>query len=223
MMPPPFPPLRLVFLLLVISLLVAVIQYGAITVAFDRLGLSPGSALGLLLVSLIGSGINLPLFSLSADVPPAAIPPRDVPRVFGFRPPPFTGKTLIAVNVGGGVIPSAFSLYLFAHTPISFDTTLMATALMSALSYLSSRPIAGIGIGMPPLLAPVFAALLGLLLDPQHSAPLAYVCGTLGVLIGADILRLKNIHGLGAPVAAIGGAGTFDGVFITGIVAVLLA
>jgi uncharacterized membrane protein len=31
------------------------------------------------------------------------------------------------------------------------------------------------------------------------------------------------VHGLGAPVASIGGAGTFDGIFLTGILAVLLA
>jgi len=42
-------------------------------------------------------------------------------------------------------------------------------------------------------------------------------------LIGADLLNLGQIQGLGAPVASIGGAGTFDGIFITGILAVLLA
>jgi len=31
------------------------------------------------------------------------------------------------------------------------------------------------------------------------------------------------VHGLGAPVASISGAGTFDGIFLTGILAVLLA
>ena len=76
---------------------------------------------------------------------------------------------------------------------------------------------------MPVLIAPLAAALVAILLDPAHSAPLAYISGTLGVLIGADILRLKDIRKLGVPLAAIGGAGTFDGIFITGIVAVLLA
>jgi uncharacterized membrane protein len=52
-------------------------------------------------------------------------------------------------------------------------------------------------------------------------APLAYVSGSLGVLIGADLFNLEKIRGLGAPVASIGGAGTFDGVFLTGIIAVL--
>ena len=36
-------------------------------------------------------------------------------------------------------------------------------------------------------------------------------------------LNLGKIRGLGAPVASIGGAGKFDGIFMTGIVAVLLA
>jgi uncharacterized membrane protein len=45
----------------------------------------------------------------------------------------------------------------------------------------------------------------------------------MGTLIGADLLNLGNIAKLGAPVASIGGAGTFDGIFLTGILAVLLA
>ena len=43
------------------------------------------------------------------------------------------------------------------------------------------------------------------------------------MLLGADLFRVKDIRRLGAPVASIGGAGPFGGVFITGLVAVLLA
>ena len=39
----------------------------------------------------------------------------------------------------------------------------------------------------------------------------------------ADLLNLKKISKLGAPIASIGGAGTFDGIFLTGIFAVVLA
>ncbi len=46
---------------------------------------------------------------------------------------------------------------------------------------------------------------------------------TLGSLIGADLLNLKKIPELGTPIASIGGAGTFDGIFLTGIISVLLA
>ncbi len=222
-MPLPPSPIRLLMLLLLIALLLALVQFGIVTIAFEKLGLSSNSAALLLFASLIGSGINLPMFRLQSNVPPSDIPMSLVPRIFGGQPIRFSGKTLIAVNVGGGLIPCMFCLYLFTHTPITFGTTFLATAIISALSFFVSRPIAKIGIGMPILLAPVFAALCGILLDHDNSAPLAYVCGTLGVLIGADILRLRDIRDMGVPVAAIGGAGTFDGVFITGLVAVLLA
>ena len=58
---------------------------------------------------------------------------------------------------------------------------------------------------------------------PVAIAALAYVGGTLGTLIGADLANLGKVQKLGAPVASIGGAGTFDGIFIAGITAVLLA
>ena len=64
---------------------------------------------------------------------------------------------------------------------------------------------------------------MALALTWRFAAPLAYIGGSLGVLIGADLLNLSLLRGLGAPVASIGGAGTFDGIFLTGVIAVLLA
>ena len=69
----------------------------------------------------------------------------------------------------------------------------------------------------------VITAIVALVLSRQNAAPLAYIAGGLGTLIGADITNLDKVRGLGAPVASIGGAGTFDGIFLTGILAVLLA
>ena len=62
-----------------------------------------------------------------------------------------------------------------------------------------------------------------MILSREDSAPLAYIAGSLGTLIGADLTNLDKVRGLGAPIASIGGAGTFDGIFLTGILAVLLA
>jgi uncharacterized membrane protein len=135
----------------------------------------------------------------------------------------FHGRTLIAINVGGGLIPVLFSFNLIGRGELSLSTIVAAVGIVALVSYLISRPLPGIGIGMPIFVAPVAAALTALLLGPEHSAPLAYVSGTLGVLIGADLMRLKDIRRMGTPLAAIGGAGTFDGIFMTGIVAVLLA
>jgi uncharacterized membrane protein len=216
-------PLLLIALIFILALLLAVVQLGLLTIAFDRLGLSPASAMLLLISSVIGSAINLPLFRIRAESPPAQTTPLRLWRLLRQAMPPFTGTTLIAINVGGSLIPIFFSLYLLLNNPLPLIEVVLAITSVALICYLASRPIQGVGIGMPLLVAPLSAAITALLIDPAHSAPLAYICGTLGVLIGADILRLRDIRNMGVSVAAIGGAGTFDGIFITGVVAVLLA
>jgi len=86
-----------------------------------------------------------------------------------------------------------------------------------------ARTVAGVGIAVPMFIPPLLAACIGLMLSRTSAPALAYVAGSLGTLIGADVLNLGKLRGLGAPVASIGGAGTFDGIFLTGILAVLLA
>ena len=95
--------------------------------------------------------------------------------------------------------------------------------MVTAIVHLMAHPVKGVGIAEPIFIPPLIAAGVGLLLSRQYAAPLAYVSGSLGTLIGADLLNLGKIQGLGAPIASIGGAGTFDGIFLTGILAVLLA
>ena len=92
-----------------------------------------------------------------------------------------------------------------------------------------TRPVKGLGIVTPALLPPIIAVLAAFTMTYVFNAPkqyifiLAYVGGTLGTLIGADLMNLNKIRDLGAPIASIGGAGTFDGVFLSGLIAVLLA
>jgi len=115
-----------------------------------------------------------------------------------------------------------FSASLIHHFPITPVEILLAVGIVAAICHFSSRPIPGIGIGMPPLIAPIATAIVAISINHEIAAPLAYICGTLGVLTGADLLRLKDIAKLGTPIASISGAGTFDGIFLTGIMAVLL-
>ena len=221
-MRPPFPASQFLFLALILIVLAVVIQVGAFTMALEKLGVSPHSAMLLLVCTLFGSAINLPLFTMTAEEPSAET--RQVLRDLLFdRPLPFNGKTVIAVNVGGALIPLSFSIYLMNANQLPMNRVALAIILVTAVCRIASRPVAGLGIGIPVFVAPFTAALTALLLTPEQSAPMAYICGTLGVLIGADLLRLPDIRKLGAPVASIGGAGTFDGIFFTGIVAVLLA
>jgi uncharacterized membrane protein len=52
---------------------------------------------------------------------------------------------------------------------------------------------------------------------------LAFAAGVLGPLIGADLLHLREVNKISTGVASIGGAGTFDGIVISGLIATLLA
>lgn len=112
---------------------------------------------------------------------------------------------------------------MLAHNPVDPLKAVIAVAAVDAVAYLTSSAVPGVGITMPFLFAPLTSAIMATMLDPEHRAALAYVGGTLGVLIGADVLRLRDIGKSWAPVASIGGAGTFDGIFLAGIIAVLLA
>lgn len=213
------PLLHLAFLLV---LLVIILQLGIFSLALTKLGLSPNSAILLLSCTLIGSMINLRLFNISSAFKTL---PNDfvIPRTL-IKPPPFEkGRTIIAINVGGALIPLSFSLYLILLHKINFINLSAAILAVTTISYVFSKPVKGIGIGIPVFIAPIMAAFTALVIEPSNSAPLAYICGTLGVLIGADLLRLNDIKRMGVPIASIGGAGTFDGVFFTGIIAVLLA
>jgi uncharacterized membrane protein len=214
---------RAALLIAALIVLVAFVQLGVIGIAFERLGLDERSAYLLLMTTLFGSLINLPLFSVRAKAAVEEFPPERLRRMFGLPKQPFTGRTIVAVNVGGALTPVAFCIYLITHTPLGFAEVATAVGAVTLVAYLTSTPIPGVGIGMPFLVAPLTAAATAMLINPAHAAPLAYIGGTLGVLIGADLLRLGSIRKLGAPVAAVGGAGTFDGIFLTGILAVLLA
>ena len=220
----PYSPFQLIAFIAVLVVLLIVVQIGAISIAFDKLGVPSTTVYLLLFASLFGSAINLPLFLVDADSPEA---PQPLPPILQglLRVPerPYEGKTLVAVNVGGCIIPVLFSVSLLNHHAIPWLTVVAGIATVAIVSRFASRPVGGLGIGMPIFVAPLTAAVVGVLLGQEYSAPLAYISGTLGVLIGADILRMKDIRRMGPPIASIGGAGTFDGIFLTGILAVLLA
>jgi len=212
----------LLYLIFLSILLVIVVQLGVFSIVLTKLGLSPDSAILLLISTLLGSLINIRLFTMDSSF-------EELPENYQalrslFNPMPvLKGKIIVALNVGGALIPVCFSIYLISIYSVNPLHYIPAIFIVSAISYFFSRPIKGLGIGIPIFIAPVTAALTAITIAPAHSAPLAYICGTLGVLVGADLFRLKDIKHIGAPYASIGGAGTFDGIFFTGIIAVLLA
>jgi uncharacterized membrane protein len=130
--------------------------------------------------------------------------------------------TIVAVNVGGAVIPTLLSIYLMVKNRL-FRQGLLGVAIVTFFVHLMAYPVQGVGIAIPVFVPPLIAAVIALLISRQFAPPLAYIAGSLGTLLGADVLNLGKIQALGAPVASIGGAGTFDGIFMTGILSVLMA
>ena len=216
----PYSPFQFITFVLILVLLFTLVQIGLVHIAADKLGISLPVALAALFFCLMCSFINIPLFHIRSL---ADSPQRIVPVWLLGKPELMQNRILVAINVGGAIMPIVFCVYLFSVHQISLGQIFVVTVGVALPSYAISRPIAGLGVALPVFIPPIIAALLALLLAPEQSAPLAYIGGTLGVILGADILRLKSIQYLGAPIVSIGGAGTFDGVFLTGIIAVLLA
>lgn len=201
-------------LVLLFLLLVILIQLGALHYAYTRLGISARAALLLLLGSLLGSYINIPV----AELPGQQVLSGQVIDYFGMRyvVPVVVDwpGTVIAVNVGGALIPGLMSLYLLARNEL-WGRGVLSIAAVAAVCYWLAELVPGLGIALPVFVPAVVGGIVALVLSRQYAAPLAYVGGSIGTLVGADLLNLGNLGGLGAPVASIGGAGTFDGIFVS--------
>ena len=211
-------------LILILIVVVGLIFVGAVTFAFKDVGFSSTTAVLILVGTLAGSLINIPLTKLKTTIPMVTEETASylgivykIPRVeFGCA------ETTVAINVGGGLIPTAVSFYLLWKVPSTLIYCLVGIAIVAIITRAVAKPVKGVGIVTPAFIPPIAAAIIAYVLMPTSPKIVAYVAGTLGTLIGADLTNLRGIPKLGAPVASIGGAGTFDGIFLAGIIAVLL-
>lgn len=212
--------LMLIMLILLGTVLVLV-SAELVTFSFTKLGLSLAAAAGLLGFSLVGSVINIPISRRKVVYEQQAQP--SFPFSLFYYIPPRVREQVLAVNVGGALVPTGFSIYYLLLTRAPIWQTVVATIVVAVIAKLVARPRPGIGIVMPVLVPPLLAVALALLLARHNAPPVAYVSGTMGTLIGADLLNFPAIRRLGPHMVSIGGAGVFDGIFLVGIVAALLA
>ena len=212
---PPRPALG-VFLLLV-AVLLGLVELGVLDYTWERLGIGHRFFTGLLLLSLVGSLVNLPIGSVARDPAGAGSEPTAT-----SAPASGGGRTVLAVNVGGALVPAGLSAWVLLHDGV-LAKGLIAVAVVALVTHALARPARGVGIAVPLLVPPIAAAATAMLLSPERAAAVAYAGGSLGTLIGADLANLGKLRSLGAPIVSIGGAGTFDGVFLSGVLAVLLA
>jgi len=218
-------PITLPFLLIlffIFMVLLILVEIGILGYAYQRLGIDRRYVFALLLLSLFGSYINIPVYQL----PPETLVSAGRVAFYGIQHViPFVTHwpgTVIAVNLGGAVIPAVLSIYLLVKNRL-FYQGLVGIVIVTLIVHHVAHPVHGVGIAEPIFIPPLVATGAALLISRRFAPALAYVSGSMGTLIGADLLNINNLQGLGAPVASIGGAGTFDGIFLTGILAVLLA
>lgn len=211
-----FPAGCLMFLLFIFALpflfvlgFLQVISFG-----FEKLGLSSEITFLTLFLILIGSLINIPLTKKKK------VRVRE-PSLFGLFERKRFQKEGISINLGGAIIPLSLCAYFALETPVV--PMVLATGGMIFVCWKLARIVPGRGIGLPAFIPPIFSALLGLILAPNFAAPIAFISGVLGTLIGADLLNLKKIKKVAPGTLSIGGAGVFDGIFLVGIISAVLA
>jgi uncharacterized membrane protein len=205
--------------LLFLPILFSIFYFNIITSGFEKLGISSEFTFILLLSILIGSWINIPLTKKQLIY-------QEKISFFGLFKKPTIGIQAIAINVGGGVVPILLSFYfLFMAWQSGFSLTpiFQATFLMIIVAKVLAQIIPGRGIVIPALFPPIFACFLAWIFVPEFIAPSAFIIGSLGTLIGADLLNLKKAQKLSPGFLSIGGGGVFDAIFLIGIFSTILS
>jgi uncharacterized membrane protein len=203
--------------------------------ALERLHLAPSAALFCVLAIFFGGLINLPIYRFPR---PVVVPVERIERIgpdgmtetFRELQPP---EPVIAVNLGGCVIPVLLAgwqtVFLWQSGTVPLSILALVTGINIVICYLAARPVRGIGIMMPALLSPlVVVGLTWILLGGAENSlvrpGVAFIAGVFGPLVGADLLHLGDVRDpKRGGVLSIGGAGTFDGIVLSGLLAAFLA
>lgn len=202
-------------------------------VALERLHLSPQVAALAVAGIFLGGLVNIPVYRI----------PRQGEQVIELVGAYSVGgwgrtfhrvrpDTIVAVNLGGCVIPVIIAAWELKHLLQMGGWGVVALGIAAVVNigvcYRSSFPLRGVGIAMPGLISPLVSIVMTWLLlgnaqyDPIR-APVAFIAGVVGPVVGADLMHLKDITKVSAGVLSIGGAGTFNGIVLSGVLAALLA
>ncbi len=172
----PLTPVLFSILVFLVIGLVILIQLRILRYAYMRLGVSPGAALMLLFGSLIGSYFNIPVTVL----PGQTVESGQIVDYFGMQyVVPYVVSspgTVIAVNVGGAVIPTLMSTYLVLRYQLWLKAAI-ATAVIAVIIHMMATPVHGLGIAVPVFAPVVATAILAFILSREYAAPLGLYRG----------------------------------------------
>ncbi len=207
----------LFFALIVLPILFFLGFFNLLSIGLERVGLSAEAASLVLLLAVAGSFVNIPLSKKKVLIV-------EQPYFFGFFKRRYAALQGISINVGGAIIPLILSSYFVFHLGSNLLGVVFAILCVTVISKISTKYIPGKGVALSPFLVAFFAVVISFLFAPGRVAQAAFVSGTLGVLLGADLLNLPKILTKGeAGMLCIGGAGVFDAVFLIGILSALIA
>jgi uncharacterized membrane protein len=227
----PLSVIAVIVLIGLVILLIPLLILGIIGAAFTRLGLSWVAALALVLLMVSGSFVNIPLYLIRREMIRA--PPLDTEG--NALPAPCSAMsvwdTRISVNLGGCGIPVCIAAYLVFQAILVSGTDFLipvcaCTSLVAAITFFSTRELAGAGIRVPVLLPALTALLAGLFLSGGTgltAAVTALAGGVIGTLVGGNLAHLFRVRDLEVPEVSIGGYGTFGAVFLCCILPALVA
>jgi len=199
---------------ILIPIIILYLIYLVLTKAFKYMGFSSIEAIFIVFISFL-FGFDIIIFGFN------------ISNIYLFS----YGNWRIGINMGGAVIPILLSIYLTIKKKIVLKKIFLGILIVAIITFFLSKPVADKGIvsSFPYWLLPAFSSSICSVIlswkDFIKAAPLAYISGTIGVLIGADFLHLPELLSYSSenPVyAIIGGAVVFDMIFITGIIAVFL-
>lgn len=210
-------------LVFVVLLLALPLFFGPLAaVALGKLHLSQQLAIWLMASIIVGGLIDLPIWRIPRTYN-VSVDPLAVFGLSGFMRH-VQSETIIAVNVGGCLIPAGLALYelsMLSHA--DQQAAGIASFVTMIVCFFIARPVPGVGILIPGLIPPGVAAATAILVSPNEAPAVAFIAGVSGVLIGADFFHLRDITRAPIGMASIGGAGSFDAILLAGIIAAYLA
>ncbi len=188
-------PLGMITLMVVLAL----VYFGTAQRILDRMRLTDKQAIILLVMVGVGSLFDIPIIS---------------------------SPIVLTINIGGAIIPVILCLWLIATTDTMREKlrAIVSALIVGALVFIGSRYLPNEPETMfidPKILYGTLAGITAYLVGRSRRS--AFIGGVLGILF-SDLLHMGMLLTGGiVGTTAIGGAGAFDVIIISGLVAVMTA